>query len=101
MLYFVLIAECSSTFKIIDSLKGLALCELTDNCLGLECCLGLKFKLPFNGNDVTYSIPFGFKLQPCDFEIEISLATYYHKTVLLNYDWGMLLYTVFKKSTNV
>lgn len=78
-------------------MKGIAQCELTDNCLGLACCLGLKFKLPFNGDDVTYSIPFGFKLKLCDFEIEISLATYYHKTVLLNYDWGRLLYTRFKK----
>ncbi|XP_063420822.1 uncharacterized protein LOC134706043 [Mytilus trossulus] len=81
--------ECSNTFTIVDSMKGLAQCEVTDNCLGMDCCLGLKFKLPFQGDDVTYSIPFGFKLNPCDFEIEINLASYYHKTVLLNYDWGV------------
>ncbi|CAG2211662.1 unnamed protein product [Mytilus edulis] len=81
--------DCTSVFKIPNALKGILQCELTDNCLGLSCCVGLKFKLPFNGDDVTFNIPFGFKLSPCDFEIEISFGSYYHKTVLLNYDWGV------------
>ncbi|VDI43603.1 Hypothetical predicted protein [Mytilus galloprovincialis] len=79
--------ECTNTLQIPNSLGDIVQCELTDSCLGLSCCLGLKFKLPFNGDDVAYNIPFGFNLSPCDFEIEISFGSYYHKMVLLEYDW--------------
>ncbi|CAG2190929.1 unnamed protein product [Mytilus edulis] len=79
---------CTNTLQIPNSLRDITQCELTDSCSGLSCCLGLKFKLPFNGDDVAYNIPFRFNLSPCDFEIEISFGTYYHKMVLLQYDWG-------------
>ncbi|CAC5401161.1 unnamed protein product [Mytilus coruscus] len=76
--------ECTTTLQIPNSLGDIVQCELTDSCLGLSCCLGLNFKLPFNGDDVAYNIPFGFNLSPCDFEIEISFGSYYHKMVLLS-----------------
>jgi hypothetical protein len=70
------------------SVSKMLRCQMPENCFGLQCCLDLSFKLPFGDVQVSYSIPFWFKMSPCDFEIDAAFGPFRHKSVLLNYDWG-------------
>ena len=71
-----------------SSVRTMVQCEMTDNCFGLHCCLDLAFKLPLGDKIVTYHIPFWFKFEPCEFELDIRFGGYSHHGYILNYDWG-------------
>jgi hypothetical protein len=71
-----------------SSVRNMVQCEIADNCFGLHCCLDLSFKLPLGDKIVTYHIPFWFKFEPCEFELDIRFGGYSHHGYILNYDWG-------------
>ncbi|VDI41391.1 Hypothetical predicted protein [Mytilus galloprovincialis] len=70
------------------SIRTMLQCEMTDNCFGLDCCIDLSFQLPLGDRTVTYHIPFWFKFEPCDFEVDVRFGGYTYKKIILDYDWG-------------
>ncbi|XP_052090897.1 uncharacterized protein LOC127727822 [Mytilus californianus] len=70
------------------SIRTMIQCKMTDNCLGLHCCLDLTFKLPLGDKMVTFNIPFWVKFDPCQFEVDIAFGGFRYKRYILNYDWG-------------
>ncbi|KAK3102203.1 hypothetical protein FSP39_009587 [Pinctada imbricata] len=68
--------------------KQMATCALPSTCYGLQCCLDLSFQVPLGRETVTYNVPFHFKLDTCDFSIDVGFNTYRHYEKLLTYDWG-------------
>ncbi|VDI70196.1 Hypothetical predicted protein [Mytilus galloprovincialis] len=70
------------------SIRTMVQCQMTDNCLGLHCCLDLTFKLPLGDRMVTFNIPFWVKFDPCQFEVDIAFGGFRYKRYILNYDWG-------------
>ncbi|CAG2189963.1 unnamed protein product [Mytilus edulis] len=72
------------------SVKHLVTCEMPDNCFGLDCCIDVKFTLPpaLGGRVIAYSVPFWFKMSPCDFTIDVGFGTWTYKKTLFEYAWG-------------
>ena len=64
-------------------------CELPPNCWGIDCCLDLTFTIPLGDIKITRNIPFWFKLDPCDFFIDIGIGTFtLLRTKFLTYEYG-------------
>ncbi|KAJ8320503.1 hypothetical protein KUTeg_002090 [Tegillarca granosa] len=81
-----------------DKVKPMVRCELPDNCFGLQCCLDIKFKIPFGDAEIQKNIPFWFKFSPCTLHIDVGFGTYRFETELFEYEWvckcsSVLIYT--------
>ncbi|VDH91582.1 Hypothetical predicted protein [Mytilus galloprovincialis] len=80
------------------SVKHLVTCEMPDNCFGLDCCIDVKFTLPpaLGGRVIAYSVPFWFKMSPCDFTIDVGFGTWTYKKTLFEYAWGKIFTAFFE-----
>ena len=66
-------------------------CEMPQGCGGLDCCLDLSFQIPLGVDTVTYNnMSFWYRMDSCNFTIEVGFRTFTYKTVLLDYEWGEL-----------
>ena len=96
LIRFLLYLDCPFKVNVQSYLpaavKHMVKCEMPQNCFGLDCCIDLKFKLPaaLGGREISYNIPFWFKMSPCDFSIDVGFGTWTYKTVLFSYAWGKI-----------
>lgn len=71
------------------AVRDMVKCEQTTNCWGIDCCLQLAFRIPLGDTNITRNITFWFKLDPCDFSLDIGLGgKTLLKTYLLEYEFG-------------
>ncbi|XP_062579219.1 uncharacterized protein LOC134241150, partial [Saccostrea cucullata] len=72
-----------------EELKKMVTCEQPPNCWGIDCCLQLTFNIPLGDTKITKNIPFWFKLDPCDFSLDVAFGRKtLLKTHLLEYEYG-------------
>jgi len=92
LLEYFLFLECPIDINpsryIPANIRNMIICNMTNDCFGIQCCLDLKFKVPFGNEVATFSLPVGIKMDTCLFEVEASFGQFRHKTSILNYDWG-------------
>ena len=85
--------ECPAGFDVEKNLppavREMVTCEQPPNCWGIHCCLQLTFNIPLGDTQITRNIPFWFKLDPCDFSLDVGFGKKtLLKTRLLEYEFG-------------
>ena len=85
--------ECPVGFDVVKNLppavREMVTCEQPPNCWGIHCCLQLTFNIPLGDTQITRNIPFWFKLDPCDFFLDVGFGKKtLLKTRLLEYEFG-------------
>ncbi|XP_062593831.1 uncharacterized protein LOC134255325, partial [Saccostrea cucullata] len=82
-------AEFDVRKNLPEQLKEMVTCEQPPNCWGIDCCLQLTFNIPLGDTKITKNIPFWFKLDPCDFSLDIGFGNkMLLKTHILEYEYG-------------
>ncbi|KAK3609660.1 hypothetical protein CHS0354_035945 [Potamilus streckersoni] len=61
---------------------------MPDNCFGLQCCLNFSIPVPFSSLVLKRYIPFWFKLDPCDFRIDMAFGPHRFNERFITLDWG-------------
>jgi hypothetical protein len=104
--YVYAIADCPRKFDMrqnfTESLKRIITCEQPPNCWGIDCCLQLTFTIPLGDTEITRNIPVWFKLDPCDFSLDIGFGKKtLLKTHLLEYEYGKFRYYIVIARCNI
>eukprot|EP00105_Crassostrea_gigas_P038494 XP_019922642.1 PREDICTED: uncharacterized protein LOC105327901 [Crassostrea gigas] len=82
-------AEIDVQKNLPVAVRDMVKCEQPANCWGIDCCLQLTFNIPLGDSTITKNIPFWFKLDPCDFFLDIGFGKKtLLKTHLLEYEFG-------------
>lgn len=93
MLVFISFIDCPISFDfhkyLPADIRHMVKCVQPPNCWGIDCSLDLTFTIPLGNIRITKNIPFWFKIDPCDFAIDIGFGTRtLLKTRLLQYEFG-------------
>lgn len=93
MLVFISFIDCLISFDfhkyLPADIRHMVKCVQPPNCWGIDCSLDLTFTIPLGNIRITKNIPFWFKIDPCDFGIDIGFgARTLLKTRLLQYEFG-------------
>ena len=75
------ILECPSDFQV-PAIENILQCAMDEHCLGIECCVGLNFKL------TTLSVKAWLFLDPCEFTFVVGFEKMSFNISLFNYKWG-------------
>ena len=76
-----ILTECTPGFQN-STIEGILQCEINDLCLGVQCCVGLDFKI------TQLMLKTWIIIDPCNLTFSIGFENMSFNQTLLSYTWG-------------
>lgn len=72
-------------------MENILQCQLTESCAGVICCVDFTIDIPLSSQTKDVSFATWLEVDPCEFQVDVGIATFQFKQQMLHYEWGKQL----------